>query len=82
MGDVTETDYTTDPPIITERSFTAGEVAQRKADAADAKAEAKTKEDADSQRVATITAARAHAASLGFTNAMLAVMYPQLKEGA
>ena len=37
---------------------------------------------AETNRVATITAARAHAASLGFTDAMLAVMYPQLTEGA
>jgi len=33
---------------------------------------------AETNRVATITAARAHAASLGFTDAMLAVMYPNL----
>jgi len=67
---------------VTERDFTTDEVAQRKIDAANAKDQAKTKEDADSQRLATITAARAHAASLGFTPAMLAVMYPQLTEGA
>jgi len=39
------------------------------------------KENAEANRVATIAAARDHAASLGFTDAMLAVMYPQL-EGA
>ena len=39
-------------------------------------------ETAEANRLATITAARAHAASLGFTDAMLAVMYPQLTEGA
>jgi len=33
---------------------------------------------AETNRVATITAARDHAASLGFTDAMLAVMYPNL----
>ena len=33
---------------------------------------------AAADRQATITAARAHAASLGFTDAMLAVMYPNL----
>jgi len=33
---------------------------------------------AETNRLATITAARDHAASLGFTDAMLAVMYPQL----
>ena len=32
----------------------------------------------ETDRLATITAARAHAASLGFTEAMLAVMYPNL----
>jgi len=36
------------------------------------------KESAESEHLATITAARAHAASLGFTPAMLAVMYPNL----
>lgn len=41
MSDVTETDLTTDPPTITERSFTTDEVAQRKTDAADAKANKK-----------------------------------------
>ena len=33
---------------------------------------------AETDRQATITAAREHAASLGFTDAMLAVMYPNL----
>ena len=36
------------------------------------------KESAESEHLATIQAARAHAASLGFTDAMLAVMYPNL----
>ena len=36
------------------------------------------KESAESEHLATITAARDHAASLGFTDAMLAVMYPNL----
>jgi len=34
----------------------------------------------EANRQATIQAARDHAASLGFTEAMLAVMYPQLQE--
>jgi len=38
------------------------------------------REATEADRVATITAARDHAASLGFTDAMLAVMYPQLTE--
>ena len=32
MADVTETDYTTDPPTVTERDFTTAESVQRKAD--------------------------------------------------
>ena len=36
------------------------------------------KETAEADRQATITTARDHAASLGFTDAMLAVMYPNL----
>ena len=36
------------------------------------------REAAEANRQSTITAARAHAASLGFTDAMLAVMYPNL----
>ena len=36
------------------------------------------KESAEAEHLATITAARDHAASLGFTDAMLAVMYPNL----
>jgi len=63
---------------VTERDFTTDELAQRKADAASAKAEANVREAAAAARLATITAARAHAASLGFTDAMLAVMYPNL----
>jgi len=35
-------------------------------------------ETAEANRLATIQAARDHAASLGFTDAMLAVMYPNL----
>jgi len=38
--------------------------------------------DARSDHLATVKAARAFALSLGFTEAMLDVMYPQLTEGA
>jgi hypothetical protein len=78
MSDVTETDYTTDPPTITERDFTPEELAQREADQALAKAAAAA---ADKQAKATAKAtaeAIAHAKSLGFTDAMIAVMYPNL----
>ena len=36
------------------------------------------RETTEADRLATITEARTHAASLGFTDAMLAVMYPNL----
>lgn len=78
MADVTETDYTTEPPTITERAFTADEKAQRKADAeaaAKAEAEAAAKAEADA---AARDAAITHAKSLGFTDEMIAVMYPNL----
>jgi hypothetical protein len=78
MSDITETDYTTNPPTITEREFTPEELAQREADQAAAKAAAAA---ADKQAKATAKAsadAIAHAKSLGFTDAMIAVMYPNL----
>ena len=78
MADVIETDLTTDPPTVTEREFTPQELAQRDKDAADyaaARAAAEAKAAADAQaRNATI----AHAKSLGFTDDMIAVMYPTL----
>lgn len=82
MADVVETDYTTDPPTVTERAFSAEEKAQRKADAdaakkAQAEATAKAKAEADAR-----AAAIAHAKSLGFTEAMIAVMYPNLQTSA
>ena len=78
MSDIIETDYTKNPPKITERDFTAEELAQIEADQAEAKASAIA---ADKQAKATAiatTAAIAHAKSLGFTDAMIAVMYPNL----
>ena len=51
MADVTETDYTTIPPTVTERAFTAEELAQREADAAAvAAAEAEAVERAAARR--------------------------------
>jgi len=78
MSDVTETDLTTDPPTITERSFTTDEVAQKALDATAAKTQAAT----EKTRIKIVSDAREFALSLGFTPAMLAVMYPQLTEGA
>ena len=78
MSDIIETDYTTDPPTITERDFTPEELAQREADRLafeQAQADLAAKQEAD--RVAR-EAAIEHAKSLGFTDAMIAVMYPNL----
>ena len=78
MADVIETDFSTDPPTVIERDFTPEEIAQRevdaKAQAAADKANAKAEADAAAARAAAI----AHAKSLGFTDAMIAVMYPGL----
>ncbi len=76
MADVTETDLTTDPPTITERSFTEDEINQKALDA-DA---TKTQAAAEKARLKIVSDARAFALSLGFTEAMLAVMYPQIEE--
>jgi len=76
MSDVTETDLTTDPPTITERSFTEGEIDQKALDATAAKTQAAS----EKARLKALSDARAFALSLGFTTAMLAVMYPQLTE--
>lgn len=78
MADVIETDLTTDPPTVTERDFTPEEAAQRAQDAQDAQAAAEAaavKAAADGE---ARDAAIAHAKSLGFTDAMIAVMYPNL----
>jgi len=74
--DVIEINSTTGE--VTERAFTADEKSQRKTDAAIVENNAIVAASAVSERQATITAARDHAASLGFTDAMLAVMYPNL----
>lgn len=63
---------------VIERDRTKDEETQFKADqAAAAQAEAEAQAQAEAQAEAT-TAAIAHAKSLGFTDAMIAVMYPNL----
>jgi hypothetical protein len=57
-----------------ERDYTAEELAQREQDAADAAVLA----EMEAQREAARDAAIAHAKSLGFTDEMIAVMYPNL----
>lgn len=76
MADVIEIDALTGKTV--ERDFTPEELAQREADAANAAlalAEAEAKAAADAQARPD---AIAHAKSLGFTDAMIAVMYPSL----
>lgn len=80
MADVTETDYTTNPPTVTERDFTPEEVAQREADRAAYEAAAAAQAVLEAEQAAARAAAIAHAKSLGFTDAMIAVMYPNLVE--
>jgi transaldolase len=78
MADIIETDYTTNPPTITEREFTPEEIAQREKDAADAAKAAQDKADKEAADAAATAAAVAHAKSLGFTDEMISVMYPNL----
>jgi hypothetical protein len=78
MADVIETDLTTDPPTVIERDFTKAEAEQILKDSQDAQAAA----DAAAAKAAADSKAREdaieHAKSLGFTDAMIAVMYPGL----
>lgn len=78
MADVTETDYTTDPPTVTERDFTPEELAQVVADRAAYEAAAAAQAAFEAEQAAARAAAIDHAKSLGFTDAMIAVMYPNL----
>lgn len=78
MADVIETDYSTDPPTVTERNFTPDELAQLEADRVAAEAAAQAQADKGAADKAAREAAIAHAKSLGFTDAMIAVMYPNL----
>jgi hypothetical protein len=78
MADVIETDYTTNPPTITERDFTPDELAQIEADRVSAEKAAADKAAKAAADAAATAAAIAHAKSLGFTDEMIAVMYPNL----
>jgi len=61
-----------------EREFTAEELAQREADLAAAEAAAAAAAAIAEQNAQAQAAAVAHAKSLGFTDEMIAVMYPAL----
>jgi len=78
MPDVIETDYTTNPPTVTQRDFTPDELAQLEADRLADEQAAQAAADKAAADKAARDAAIAHANSLGFTDAMIAVMYPNL----
>jgi hypothetical protein len=61
-----------------ERDFTADEKKQRAKDQAEAEAAAQAAADKEAADAAARDAAIAHAKSLGFTDEMIAVMYPGL----
>lgn len=63
---------------VIEREPTAEELAQRAQDEADAAAAAQAAADAAAAQAAAAAAAIAHAKSLGFTDDMIAAMYPNL----
>ncbi len=78
MADIVETDYTTDPPTVTTRDYTPEELAQLEADRAAAQAAELEAVERETVAAAARAAAIAHAKSLGFTDEMIAVMYPNL----
>ena len=78
MADVIETDYSTNPPTVTERDFTPDELAQLEADRLTAEQSAQAAAEKAAADATARAAAIAHAKSLGFTDEMIAVMYPNL----
>jgi membrane protein involved in colicin uptake len=76
MSDVLEINVPTGERI--ERDFTPEEAAQRAKDRAAAEAAAQAAADKEAADKAARDAAIAHAKSLGFTDEMIAVMYPGL----
>ena len=78
MVDVIEVDALTG--TVTERDFTPEELAQRQKDQAAAAAAANAAAAKQTADAAARDAALAHARSLGFTDDMIAVMYPGISE--
>lgn len=76
MADIIE--IFADTGQVIERDFTSEELAQRRADEAAAAAAAQAAADAAASQAAAAAAAIAHAKSLGFTDEMIAAMYPNL----
>lgn len=76
MADVIETDYTTDPPTVTERDFTPEELAQREADAAEyARVEAE-RVKAEEDQAALRASAEAKLRKLGLSVDEIATIVP------
>lgn len=67
-----------DTGAVIEREPTAEELAQRAQDEADAAAAAQAAADAAAAQAAAAAGAIEHAKSLGFTDEMIAAMYPNL----
>ena len=78
MADITEIDYTTTPPTITQRDFTPEEKKQREDDAKAAAEQEKIRAEKELAEETAKNNAIEHAKSLGFTDEMIAVMYPNL----
>jgi len=76
MSDVLEINVPTGERI--ERDFTADELTQREKDQAQAAAASEAAAQKEAADKAARDAAIAHAKSLGFTDEMIAVMYPGL----
>lgn len=78
MADVLEVDAVTGE--VQERNFTPAELVQRKTDQQAAQAAERAAAAESQARAAVQFAAVEHAKSLGFTDEMIAVMYPALAE--
>ena len=76
MADVIETDYTTDPPTITERDFTPEELAQREADRIAFEQAEADRVKAEETRAALRASAEAKLKKLGLTLDEIATIVP------
>ena len=74
MSDVIETDYTTDPPTITERDFTIEELEQREADRVAYEKAEKERAYAEAARIAARESAMLKLAALGLNESEVAAI--------
>ena len=72
--DIIETDYTTNPPTITERDFTPEELAQREADRVAYEKSEKERIKAEAARVAARESAVAKLSALGLSEVEINAM--------